>query len=329
MGAVGQGTTGLRPDAALAPVCAEGLGRAGVVSAPATAVEDPAGLVRCRCGRDHTLSQKSTPKLQHAVTEVSRSKIQLPSLYARIDASARRQVGELRNYVTANMPNWDIEAHTKTVFERVYGLTKVSRGRLVSIVDSITYVCKRPVAGDIVECGVWRGGSVMAAAMTLIEQRQTDRLVHLYDTFAGMTASTDIDTRCEDGTPASSLLTGSEAEEYLSVADLSTVKENLRTTGYPESRLTYHVGPVECTASVNPPATISYLRLDMDLYEPTLHALQTFYPLLQTGGILIVDDYGWWEGARAATNEYFTSIGQHPFMARLAETRVIVKPGAE
>jgi hypothetical protein len=85
-------------------------------------------------------------------------------------------------------------------------------------------------------------------------------------------------------------------------------------------------GKVEETIPGTLPKEISLLRLDTDWYESTLHNLVHLYPLLRKGGILILDDYGHWQGARKATDEYFARENIIPFLSRIDYTgRLYVK----
>jgi O-methyltransferase len=83
------------------------------------------------------------------------------------------------------------------------------------------------------------------------------------------------------------------------------VRATLLETGYPAERLHLHRGPVEETLPRQSPGPLALLRLDTDWYKSTLHELEHLYPLLAGGGILIIDDYGHWQGARRAVDEYF------------------------
>jgi len=86
-------------------------------------------------------------------------------------------------------------------------------------------------------------------------------------------------------------------------------------------------GKVEETLPHAAPSRISILRLDTDWYESTLHELVTLYPRLSPGGVLIVDDYGFWAGARKAVDEFFAANNIAAFLHRIDESGIIlVKP---
>src|SRR5437773_5710167 len=79
----------------------------------------------------------------------------------------------------------------------------------------------------------------------------------------------------------------------------------MAATGYPTAKLHFVQGMVEETIPATVPARIAILRLDTDWYQSTRHELEHLYPLVSHIGVLIVDDYGYWKGARKAVDEYF------------------------
>jgi O-methyltransferase len=156
------------------------------------------------------------------------------------------------------------------------------------------------------------------------------RNLWMYDTYSGMTDATDSD-KDYFGSPASALLTQAKATEdqkesqMIAYASLADVKANLATVNYPINRIKFVMGPVERTIPHEIPECIALLRLDTDFYESTLHELVHLYPRLSPGGLLIIDDYGHWQGAKKAVDEYFGNAG--PFLHRIDYTgRLAVKP---
>ena len=106
----------------------------------------------------------------------------------------------------------------KSVTEPIMAMTDVARQ--ISLVQAVRYLVRRGIAGSFVECGVWRGGSSMAVALTLAQEGDTGRDLYLYDTFEGMTPPTDAD-RTADGTSAQSHLDGdADKTGYWCVAGL-------------------------------------------------------------------------------------------------------------
>ena len=147
----------------------------------------------------------------------------------------------------------------------------------------------------------------MIMASALLQAGVNDRNIFLYDTFAGMSEPTDVDkdllgNAAHDQWKRSVDATGKSAWCF---GDLGDVTRNLVGTGYPPERLTFVRGKVEETIPATIPARIALLRLDTDWFESTYHELVHLYPRLERGGVLIIDDYGHWKGARAATDRYF------------------------
>jgi hypothetical protein len=199
-----------------------------------------------------------------------------------------------------------------------------SDARVLANIDAVDYVTRRGLPGAFVECGVWRGGSVLAMIERLTQLGVADRDVYLFDTFAGMTPPTPEDI--SPFTPAAAETweatpPGQRAwEGVLGDRDLYSVdgvQRLLLSTGYPADRVHFVEGPVEETVPASAPETIALLRLDTDWYESTAHELNHLYPRLCPGGVLVIDDYGHWAGARKATDEYFASQSDPILLSRL------------
>ena len=190
--------------------------------------------------------------------------------------------------------------------------TMTSTARLVATIDAVRYCTSRGIPGAFAECGVWRGGSVLAMILTLQEAGVDDRDLFLYDTFESMTEPTERDVSPIEQ-PA--LQTWREAESRGERAwgrffdgethHADAVRRTLLATAYPAGRLHLVRGPVEETIPEHAPGQLALLRLDTDWYESTRHELEHLYPRLVHGGVLIIDDYGHWEGARLAVDEFF------------------------
>lgn len=205
--------------------------------------------------------------------------------------------------------------------------TMTSIERMYAIYTAINYIVKHNIAGDIVECGVWRGGSCMMAIFQLQRLGDTSRKVYLYDTFKGMPVPTEADVRHDGQRIADRWETQKEGDhnawDYASFED---VKHNVQSTGYPESHIHYVQGRVEDTIPAQLPGAIALLRLDTDWYESTKHELIHLYPLLVSRGVLIIDDYGHWRGSRDAVDEYMKEQNLPLLLHRLDYTgRVAVK----
>lgn len=176
-------------------------------------------------------------------------------------------------------------------------------------IQAARYIVRRDIPGAIVECGVWRGGSMMAAALALKALGSTDRHLYLFDTFAGMPRPTehDITFRGRAAVPKFENLSTSADSSNWCAATLDEVREALLSTGYEESRLHFIEGKVEATIPEHAPQEIALLRLDTDWYESSRHELEHLYPRLSPKGVLILDDYGHWLGVRKAVDEYLAN----------------------
>jgi len=219
----------------------------------------------------------------------------------------------------------------RRIVERALPHTMTGAERLVAAIDAVRYCVARDVPGALVECGVWRGGSVVAMLLALMDVGASDRDVYLYDTFEGMTAPTERDVSHLDP-PALETWRASAGEggrpwPWLfgeDVFDEADVRDRVLSTGYPPERLHFVRGRVEDTIPAQAPEAIALLRLDTDWYESTRHELVHLYPRLAGGGVLIVDDYGHWQGSRQACDEYFARdappllLGRIDYAARMA-----------
>jgi len=204
-----------------------------------------------------------------------------------------------------NIPN-DIEDPVRAIIKRVMPYTMTSSERISSLYQAVQYITINKIEGAIVECGVWKGGSMMAAMMVLVENKVLDREFFLYDTYEGMSAPTEFD-KAHTGQTAAEQMAKADRLDQESIWCLSTldeVQKNIASTGYPAARIKYIKGMVEDSIPATLPGKIALLRLDTDFYESTLHELEHLFPLLVKGGVLIIDDYGHWQGARKAVDEY-------------------------
>lgn len=214
------------------------------------------------------------------------------------------------------------------IWEAVSPFTMTSPQRVAALVQAVRYVHSNNIPGDLVECGVWRGGSAMAMALTLISLDVKDRQIYLFDTFEGMSEPTAEDVSHRG------LSAMQEFEASGGVGDISTwclgtleeVKANLARTGYPEKNINYIKGKIEETVPRTMPSQIALLRLDTDWYESTRHELEHMFPVLSPDGVLIVDDYGDWKGARKAVDEYIAKERPRMLLNRIDFTgRLAVK----
>jgi O-methyltransferase len=213
----------------------------------------------------------------------------------------------------------DVSEDDWQTYLQVKPYTLTSPERILTAIQAARHIVANRIPGDVVECGVWKGGSSMALAKTLVSVGDTTRRIFMYDTFSGMSEPTE-----QDRDPH-----GNQASVYMRKVNgrwcdspLDEVRQNMETA-YPIERVVFVPGKVEDTIPLTLPERIAILRLDTDWYESTAHELKYLWPLLERGGVLIIDDYGEWQGARKAVDEYFKGS---LFLARIDYTgRVVIK----
>lgn len=221
----------------------------------------------------------------------------------------------------------DFDEPTIALFREVQPYTMTSKERVFALRRSIEYIVSSDIPGAFVECGVWKGGSSMAMAKTLIALGRTDRRLYLFDTFDGMPPPMRHD-RTFRGEAAEILLQESD-REHASVwaySPLDEVKRVMSSTGYEAENVVFVPGRVEDTIPSFAPETIALLRLDTDWYESTYHEMKHLFPRLSVGGVLIIDDYGHWEGARKAVDQYVAEQKLKLLLCRIDYTgRICIK----
>ena len=202
----------------------------------------------------------------------------------------------------------DMEPEFQELFDFVRPQTMTSVERLYDLYKSVEFIVKGGVPGDLIECGVWRGGSMMMVAKSLLQMGDTSRRLYLFDTYEGHPKPDK--TKDHDLWGNSAYDEWQEHQHSSAGSDwarvsIEEVRQNMESTGYPMSNVVLVKGKVEDTAVMNAPESIALVRLDTDWYESTRIGLQTFWPHLSERGILIADDYGHYKGQRQAIDEYF------------------------
>jgi O-methyltransferase len=215
-----------------------------------------------------------------------------------------------------------------SILNQVKPYTLTSPERVYSLVEAVSHLVRRNIQGSFVECGVWRGGSMMAVALALQSMNCTDRDLYLFDTFDGMPKPTSMDIHFTGQAAITEFQQGQTGADSsnLCYASLSDVKATMERTGYNPDLVHFVQGKVEETIPSHAPDSIALLRLDTDFYESTRHELEQLYPRLSPGGILIIDDYWDWQGARKATDEFIAKHAPNLFLNRIDYTgRLAVK----
>ncbi len=218
----------------------------------------------------------------------------------------------------------DIDSEFLSLWKQVNSYTMTSLERGFALYKGVEYVCRRNIPGDFVECGVWRGGSCLLMALTLEKYKKQRRKIFLYDTFTGMTEPTDNDRIASNGKSViekwNEDLEGEKDNFKSWIVGLDEVKNNIQKAGCSDDIFVYVKGDVRETLKVTKPGSISLLRLDTDWYESTAAELKYLYPLLSEGGVLLIDDYGHFTGAKKAVDEYFLNASPPILLNRVDYT---------
>jgi len=230
-------------------------------------------------------------------------------------------------------PSKEVPLDTDRQFAKIYNAcrkyTMTSLERIYALYQAVVYLEKNKIEGDIVECGVWRGGSMMVVAKTLRLLKSNKRKLILYDTYKGMSKPGKEDKRLTRSDNLLKRWRKNEVNGYnkWTYTPLSEVKTNMQSTGYPSKKIVYVQGKVEDTIpGIFIPKKIALLRLDTDWYKSTFHELKSLYPRLSKNGVLILDDYGEFSGAQKAVDEYFSKISKSVLLNRIDRAgRLVVK----
>jgi O-methyltransferase len=247
----------------------------------------------------------------------------------RIRIPLSRALGRAKRFVQVpcqDVEQRDLDQQTRILWDQVRSRTMTSIYRIDALRQAVEYIEANSIPGDIVECGVWRGGSMMAVGLTLM-RLGARRPLWLFDTFSGMPAPGPEDKDYQ-GQSAAELMRSENPDTsvFWAKSSLDDVKAAMIEIGYEEEFVRYVVGPVESTIPASLPDKIAVLRLDTDWFTSTYHELLHLWPRLVTNGILIIDDYGYWAGARKAVDQYFRESGLYPFLHRIDDTgRLIMK----
>jgi O-methyltransferase len=283
-------------------------------------------------GTGASLSARQVSSLSASSRDLAATARDLAAMVRDLEAALKQARGDVSK-PTAAKPKPKAETFPRDYDEdfceiiravRPYSMT--GNDKLHALISATKYVSRYNVPGDIVEFGVWRGGGMKAVALTLEAVDDFSRDLYLYDTFEGMTAPTEKDVRF-DGAPAAGLLeTSGKDTAVWAVASLEDVQQRFAEGRYPQDKIHYIKGPVEETIPAQLPEQISILRLDTDWYESTDHEFKHAYDRLVSGGVLMIDDYGWWQGSRTATDEFLERTGEKLLLLRMASGRVAIKP---
>ncbi|MBD3164449.1 macrocin O-methyltransferase [Candidatus Woesearchaeota archaeon] len=228
---------------------------------------------------------------------------------------------------TAKLPK-DMDRGFVHLYERCKSYTLTSKERMFALYKAVQYVVDSGKKGALVECGVWKGGSAMLMAYSLKAKGDAGRDLYLYDTFTGMTKPTEKDRFAYNNSSTLKIWHSQNKKDHndWAYAPFKEVRKNMKSTRYPPDKIKYVKGKVEDTLPKTAPSKISLLRLDTDWYESTYHELKYLYPRLVKGGVLIIDDYGFFKGAREPVEQYFSEKNISILLNRIDHSgRIAVK----
>ena len=182
--------------------------------------------------------------------------------------------------------------------------------RMYNLLQSLKQIKHKNIPGDYVECGVWRGGNIILIKKFLENENIDDKKIYAFDTFEGLPEPDNNDFDISKNISASVLLSRNkkDKESHLwGVCSLEEVKKNLIKNLKDMNNIYFIEGKVEETLDLkeNIPEKISLLRLDTDWYSSTKKELEVLYEKVSPGGVIIIDDYGHWGGAKKAVDEFF------------------------
>lgn len=228
------------------------------------------------------------------------------------------------------------DAYFLEIWKECAPYTMASFERGLALFRAVRYIVSRGLAGNFVECGVWQGGSTMIAIMSFQHFNDESRQFYLFDTFEGMTEPSNVDVDWAGESADAQMAKEEENKEEAQVwayASLENVRKNVAKLNYPSGKIHYIQGDVRETLKDTRTGQISILRLDTDFYDSVYASLNELYHRLIRNGVLIIDDYGHWEGAKKAVDEFFSQTTESnkgevrmPFLQRIDYTgRMMVK----
>lgn len=182
------------------------------------------------------------------------------------------------------------------------GETMVGLSRLRNLRDCIADVVRSRVPGDLLEAGVWRGGATIFMRAALKAYGDTRRIVWVADSFQGLPRPDP------ERYPADAGDQHWRWSQFLAVPQ-TEVEANFRRYGLLDDQVHFLAGWFQDTLPSAPIDRLAVLRLDGDMYESTMVALDALYPKLSPGGYVIVDDYKHVPGCGAAVDDYRAEHG--------------------
>ena len=248
-----------------------------------------------------------------------------------------KKIFSIFNYKIEHVKSWykrqenylaEIEESDFNFLKKINKFTMSTPANHWTIIQSLQHIKKNNIEGDLVECGVYKGGNIILFDY-LLEKYQLSKKIFAYDTFEGMSEPSDIYIHIKNNLPSQTKKNYEKNNIVWCYASLDEVKNNIKKFNLQfENKFKFIKGDVLKTLKVkdNLPEKISLLRLDTDFYESTKIELEVLFPRLVKNGILIIDDYGHWKGAKKAVDEYFNLKENFKWLHRIDyASRLLIK----
>jgi hypothetical protein len=232
----------------------------------------------------------------------------------------RRRSAREANLNLCERLGYELEDEATECIHIVKHNTMLSKRRLVTLFQQVAYCEQWEIPGDFVECGVWKGGAMGLMALANLRYGKQRRHLHLFDAFQEI---------CEPDAAVDGVRALREVKEftgksghdkgrlqgisgiYDSLGGPGTLEDNRelleRTIRYPKDCIHYHVGWFQeiIPADHQEIKSIAILRLDGDWYASTKVCLEYLFDKVVIRGIVVIDDYGTYEGCKRAVDEFF------------------------
>jgi hypothetical protein len=236
---------------------------------------------------------------------------------------------------------YELEAEAIECIRMVRDNTMLSKRRLVTLYQQVAYCEEHNIPGDFVECGVWKGGATGMMALANLRKATQRRHLHLFDAFQEI-CEPDAAVDGERALREVREFTGRSDHDkgklqalsgiYDSFGGSGTLEENRhlleKLIGYPKEFIHYHVGWFQNTLPADHQniGPIAILRLDGDWYASTKVCLEYLFDKVVKGGVIIIDDYGTYEGCRRAVDEFMKLHRIQAYLAPIdSDCRFFVK----